>query len=159
MTSIDRRFLDLAGLSEPDPPQPSGLYSSAIAHDGLVWVSGHSGKADGKVVFTGRLGADCTHEDGVEAARLACITALSSASALLNGLSRIARPLKLTGYVKSAQDFHDQAQIVDGRRASCSICSGGTKVRTHGLPSVSPNCRAERRWRSPWCLPQPGKIA
>ncbi|MDA7949449.1 MAG: RidA family protein [Hyphomicrobiaceae bacterium] len=114
MTSIDRRFLDLAGLSEPDPPQPSGLYSSAIAHDGLVWVSGHSGKADGKVVFTGRLGADCTHEDGVEAARLACITALSSASALLNGLSRIARPLKLTGYVKSAQDFHDQAQIVDG---------------------------------------------
>ena len=113
MSRIETRLAQL-GYTLPQPPEPAGNYLPANRSGNLVWLAGVGSRlADGHRI-SGKLGADLTAEQGYEAARLCALNLLSRMKAELGDLDRVARILKVVGFVNSAPDFGGQAQVVDG---------------------------------------------
>src|SRR2546427_6893935 len=101
------------GLALPPPPRPVASYVSVVRSGTLAFVSGQIARRDGQVVFPGRLGETVTVEQGYAAARecaLGGLAALQEAELL----DRIARAVRVTGYVASAPAFTDQPKVVNG---------------------------------------------
>ena len=80
----------------------------------LVFTSGILPLKDGQLAYSGKLGLDLTVDDGQDAARLAALNGLSVLKEALGDLDCVERIVKLTGYVASAKDFHQQPLVLDG---------------------------------------------
>src|SRR6266545_3527584 len=97
------------------PARPLAAYVPTVRSGDMVYVSGQVPMVDGKPSHLGRLGADGLGvEEGVEAARRCAINLLAALKAELGDLSRVRRVVKVTGFVASAPDFHDQPKVVNG---------------------------------------------
>jgi enamine deaminase RidA (YjgF/YER057c/UK114 family) len=77
-------------------------------------TSGQIPVKDGKLACAGYVGADVTLEEAEEAARMCCLGGLAVAKAELGSLDRIARVVKVNGYVRSAPGFTDQPKAING---------------------------------------------
>jgi len=53
-------------------------------------------------------------EEGYQGARLATLNALAALNELCGGLDNINRVLKVSGYIVSEDDFHNQSQVLNG---------------------------------------------
>jgi len=99
-----------------------------VARSGnLVFVSGQLPLKDGRVAFQGRVaaspegGGDASGVNGggvaLEQAREAARLCLLNILAALEGngvpLASVARVVKVTGFVQSADDFHDQPKVLN----------------------------------------------
>ncbi len=102
------------GLTLPDPPKPVGAYLPALQVGNLLFVSGTTCYQDGKPLFTGRVGAELTLEQGYLAARQAALNLLSIIRATLGDLDHVERVVKLNGYVNSAPEFDRQPEVING---------------------------------------------
>lgn len=81
----------------------------------MAYVSGHGPTdANGKVLFTGRLGTDLTTKEGYEAARHVVAACMGSLQEAVKDLDRIDEVVKILAFVNSAHDFHDQPLVVNG---------------------------------------------
>jgi enamine deaminase RidA (YjgF/YER057c/UK114 family) len=114
MTStIERRIAEL-GLTLPDAPAPAANYVPFVVTGDMVFVSGQiSANADG--LITGKLGADLDTAAGAAAARTCALALIAQAKAAAGGdLDRIARVVKLTGFVNCTPDFTEQPKVING---------------------------------------------
>jgi enamine deaminase RidA (YjgF/YER057c/UK114 family) len=102
------------GLELPPAPKPVASYVPAVQAGEFLFLSGILPMRDGKPVWTGKLGRELTVEQGVEAARLACLNALAVIKAALGSLDRVARIVRLGGHVASAEGFTQQPAVVNG---------------------------------------------
>ena len=102
------------GLTLPEAPKPAANYEPFVIHDGLLYVSGQiSAGPDG--LITGRLGDNMTTEEGAKAARACALSLLAQARAACDGdLDRVARLVKLTGFVACTPDFTEQPKVING---------------------------------------------
>jgi hypothetical protein len=64
--------------------------------------------------MTGKLGRDLTVEQGMEAARVALLNALSIVKHETGSLDRVTRIIKMVGHIASATGFTDQPQVLNG---------------------------------------------
>ena len=111
--SIEGRLNEL-GLVLPEPKSPAFAYVPVVCEADLAWVSGQlPWRLDGSLP-QGKLGAEVSLEQGQEAARLCVLNALSVLKSELGSLDRIARVIKLTGFVASASAFVNQPRVIDG---------------------------------------------
>lgn len=111
--SIEARLTEL-GVVVPAPKAPAYAYVPVVLNGDLAWVSGQlPWRIDGSLP-QGKLGAGVSIEDGREAARLCVLNALSVMRQALGSLDRIARVVKVTGFVASAPGFVEQPSVVDG---------------------------------------------
>ena len=78
-----------------------------------VYLSGHIAKKDGKV-WTGKLGANLTTEEGKAAARSIAIDLLATLHAHVGDLNRVKRIVKLMSLVNSTLDFTEQHLVTNG---------------------------------------------
>lgn len=118
MTTSDaeRRFLELC--PDPTPPPGLGRYVAARRYGEVVTTSSISAK-DGPVLrFLGRVGEDLDVAAGRESARLAALNCLRAVRAELGSLDAVSHAVRITGYVASAPDFHDQHLVVDAASAA-----------------------------------------
>lgn len=106
--------LAVLGLTLPSPPKPVASYVPAVQSGDLLFLSGILPMRDGRPAWTGKLGRDLTVEQGIEAARLACLNALAVVRAELGSLDRVARVVRLGGHVASAGGFTQQPAVVNG---------------------------------------------
>lgn len=113
MASPEERLKEL-GITLPTPPKPLAAYVPAVRAGDLVFISGQAPTRDGQPVWTGRVGADLTLEEGYEAARLVMINALAVLKEEIGSLDNVARIVKLLGWVNSAPDFVQQPQVING---------------------------------------------
>ena len=139
MTIEDR--LTSLGLYLPEPakvPPDVGLdFAWARVHADRVYVSGHGPQAaDGSVVGPfGRVGAEVTPEQAVEAARLATLAVLGSVKRAIGDLDRVAAWLRVDGFVLVAPGFDRTTNVVNG-------CSGliaelfGAEVGRHARTAM-----------------------
>lgn len=113
MSSIESRLAEL-GLTLPDAPAPAANYVPFVVAGDTVYVSGQiSANADGFI--TGKLGADLDVAAGAAAARTCALALIAQAKAAAGGdLDRIARVVKLTGFVNCTPDFIDQPKVING---------------------------------------------
>jgi len=110
--SFDARIAQL-GITLPDAPAPAANYVPYVQSGNLLFVSGQiSAGPDG--LIRGRLGEDMDAAAGAAAARACGLALIAQARAALGSLDRIARVMKLTGFVNSTPDFTDQPEVVNG---------------------------------------------
>jgi len=76
-------------------------------------VSGQLPTKDGKLLATGKVGAEVSMDEARSCARQAALNALAVAAAEAGGLANIARIVRLTGHVASAPGFTEQAQVMN----------------------------------------------
>lgn len=108
MTStIDRKIEEL-GLELP-PPRPRFNNRLGAKKSGeYIFVSGHPSDLKGAV------GSDVSVEEANQAARLLALGCISTVRSLVDDFDDILGFEKITGFVRSAPDFTDQAQVING---------------------------------------------
>jgi enamine deaminase RidA (YjgF/YER057c/UK114 family) len=102
------------GLTLPTPPQPVAAYLPAVQVGDLLFLSGTTCYVDGKVLHTGRVGAELTLEQGYAAAQQTVLNLLSIIKVTLGDLDQVERVVKLNGYVNSALEFDRQPEVING---------------------------------------------
>ncbi len=120
------------GLKLPEPPQPVGAYLLAQQAGDLLFLSGTTCYIDGGLLYTGRVGAELTVEEGYAAARQTALNLLSAVKAVVGDLDRVERVVKLNGYVNSAPDFDRQPAVINGASELMEMVFGprGRHART-----------------------------
>ncbi|MED9781435.1 MAG: RidA family protein [Peptococcaceae bacterium] len=101
------------GIELPEVVVPVANYMLASRSGKIVTSSGFTPKANGKWTCTGKLNDDRI-EEGYQGARLATLNALAALNELCGGLDNINRVLKVSGYIVSEDDFHNQSQVLNG---------------------------------------------
>ncbi|WP_028031762.1 RidA family protein [Gemmobacter nectariphilus] len=111
--TIDARLAEL-GLALPAAPAPAANYVPFVISGSMLYVSGQvSSGPDG--LIKGRLGDGMDVEAGAAAARACALSLIAQAKAACGGdLDKIARVVKLVGFVNSTADFTDQPKVVNG---------------------------------------------
>ena len=115
MTSAIEQRLAARGVDLPDAPAPAANYVPYTISGKLLFVAGQLPFRRGEVAISGRVGDDVTVEQGQEAARICALNLLAQAKAACGGdLDRLARCLKLGGFVSCAPEFTDHPAVING---------------------------------------------
>ncbi len=105
--------LDMLNLKLPSPPQPVGAYVPSVRSGNLLFLAGQIPRVEGKTLCIGKLGVDLSVADVKEACHACILNALSAAKADLGDLERIRRVVRMSGFVAGADDFTDQAAVLN----------------------------------------------
>lgn len=112
-TDYDKKLGSL-GIELFSPSKPKFNYVKTVRVGNLVYLAGHgSTKSDGSNLM-GKVGKEVTLEQGVEAARIATISLLSSLKAEIGSLNKVKRIVKVTGWVNCTDDFKEQSIVMNG---------------------------------------------
>jgi enamine deaminase RidA (YjgF/YER057c/UK114 family) len=101
------------GIELPSAGAPAAAYVMSAQSGNTVYLSGHIAKKDGKV-WTGKLGATLTTEEGKAAARSIAIDLLATLHAHVGDLNRVTRVVKLMSLVNSTLEFTEQHLVTNG---------------------------------------------
>lgn len=110
--SVKDRLKEL-GITLVPYTAPIANYVSASRCGRLVMSAGNTPRVDGVLRHTGPLD-ESRLEEGYQAARLCAVNALSMLDDLCGGLDNIAHFVKVTGYIHSKPDFHNQPKVLNG---------------------------------------------
>jgi enamine deaminase RidA (YjgF/YER057c/UK114 family) len=102
------------GLTLPPAPAAVGAYVTWVRAGNLVYTSGQLPWKDGKLLFTGKLGAEVSLEQGYQAARQSALNALAQLHAALGDLEKIRQLVRLDGFVHAAPGFREHPQVLNG---------------------------------------------
>jgi len=112
--TIEKKLTDL-GIALPKLAAPIANYVGSVKSGNLLYVSGQLCLgADGKLVATGKLGADVPIEDGQRAARACAINLLAQIKAAVGDLDKVTRVVRLGGFISSVPSFLDGPKVMNG---------------------------------------------
>ena len=112
--TVEKKLAEL-GIVLPEPVSPVANYVPFVRTGNFMVVSGQLClDADGKLVAKGQLGGGVSIEDGQKAARACAINLLAQLKAALGDLDKIARVVRLGGYINSAPGFPDGPKVMNG---------------------------------------------
>ncbi|QUS54540.1 RidA family protein [Pseudovibrio brasiliensis] len=114
MSDTIQQNLEKLGVTLPEAAAPAANYVPFVKTGNQLFISGQLPMQDGKIAKVGKVGADLSIEDGVEAARLCAINLLAQAKAATGDLSKVIRLVKIVGFVNSNGDFGDQPKVING---------------------------------------------
>ena len=114
MTESPEARLAALGLALPSVPAPLAAYVSAVRTGQYVYTAGQLPMADGKLLMTGKVGAQVSTAEAAALARTATLNALAAVASVTGGLSTVVRVVKVTGFVASDPSFTSQPQVVNG---------------------------------------------
>lgn len=113
MGKFETKLADM-GVTLPDAPMPAANYVPYVQVGNTLFVSGQLPKL-GENLMVGKLGADMETAQGAEAAKACAINLLAQVKAACGGdLDRLARVVKLTGFVNSTADYGEQPTVING---------------------------------------------
>ncbi|MCY4591649.1 MAG: RidA family protein [Alphaproteobacteria bacterium] len=111
---INARLAEL-GIVLPPAPAPAANYVPFVISGSLVLVSGQIPLVDGAIQGVGKVGRDMDTAGGAEIARICGLNLIAQAQAACDGdLDRIARVVKLGGFVNCVEDFTEHPEVVNG---------------------------------------------
>jgi enamine deaminase RidA (YjgF/YER057c/UK114 family) len=112
MADVHTRLAEL-GLTLPETATPAGSYVPAVRSGAHVYVSGQLPLADGKLLATGKVGAEVSPDQARELAARCALNSLAAIDQLV-GLNAVVRIVKVTGFVASAPGFTGQPGVING---------------------------------------------
>lgn len=143
---IEQRLQDL-GIVLPSPAAPIANYVPYAVTGKLVVISGQIPLRDGVVAFTGKVGVDLTPDQGKAAARVCFINLLAQLKSAAGGdLDRVARVLRLGGFIAAPASFTQHAPVMNGASDLAVEVFGdaGRHARTTiGVPSLPADAAVE----------------
>jgi enamine deaminase RidA (YjgF/YER057c/UK114 family) len=101
------------GLTLPALTPPLAAYVPAVRTGNHVYVSGQVPMQDGKLLATGKVGAEVSPEDAAQLAARCALNAIAAVDNLV-GLENVVRVVKVVGFVASAQGFTGQPAVING---------------------------------------------
>jgi enamine deaminase RidA (YjgF/YER057c/UK114 family) len=125
--NIEKKLEEL-GIALPTPAAPIANYVGFVRTGRLLFVSGQLCLADGTLVAKGKLGPQVTIEQGQAAARACAVNLLAQVKSALGDLDKVARVVRLGGFINAAPDFVDAAQVMNGA-SDLMVAAFGDKGR------------------------------
>ncbi len=105
--------LEALGYSLDQAPAPGAIYKPVVVSGTTVYVSG-AVPTDGGALNKGKVPSEVSLEEAQQAAALCAANNLRMVRQAVGSLDRIARVIRLTGYVNSDPDFTDQHLVING---------------------------------------------
>ena len=103
------------GLIIPDLAVPVANYVPFKIIDNMMYISGQAPVKEGELIYKGKVGADISIEEGIEAAKLCCVNIIAALNKGIDGdWDRLENFVKVVGYVNCKDDFVDQPKIING---------------------------------------------
>ena len=112
-------------------------YQPAVRSGVYVYTSGQLPMVDGQLAVTGKVGAEVTPDEAKELAGTCALNALAAVKSLVGDLDRIARVVKVTGFVASAVDFTGQPGVVNGASELLGAVLGDKGVHARSAVGVA----------------------
>lgn len=113
MSAVEDR-LSALGLTVPEVVPPVAAYVPAVRDGNLVFTSGQLPMVEGKLPATGKVGAAVSAEDAKGYAATCALNAIAAIKAQIGDLDRVARVVKVVGFVASDPSFTGQPGVVNG---------------------------------------------
>ena len=113
MSTPQARLAEL-GLVLPPVAAPVAAYVPAVRTGSYVYTAGQLPLVEGKLLATGKVGAEISAEEAAGLARACALNGLAAAASVAGGLSAISRIVKVTGFVASSPGFTGQPQVLNG---------------------------------------------
>jgi len=113
MSKVEQRLSEL-GLTLPQVATPAGSYLPAMISGNLVFTAGQIPLVEGKLMATGKLGAEITVEYGAEIAQRCALNALAAVKSVIGDLDRVKQIVKIVGFVSSVPEFTAQPSVING---------------------------------------------
>jgi len=112
--TVEKRLAEL-GIVLPEPVAPVANYVPFVRTGNFLVVSGQLClDTEGKLVAKGQLGGGVSIDDGAKAARACAINILAQLKAGIGDLDKIARVVRLGGFINSAPGFPDGPKVMNG---------------------------------------------
>ncbi len=112
--TVEQKLAEL-GIVLPTPAAPVANYVPFVRTGNLLVISGQlCFDAEGKLVATGKLGGGVSIEDAQQAARACAINLLAQIKAALGDLDKVARVVRLGGFISSVPGFVDGPKVMNG---------------------------------------------
>jgi enamine deaminase RidA (YjgF/YER057c/UK114 family) len=110
---IEAKLSEL-GIVLPSPMQPIANYVPYVVAGDLVFISGQLPAIDGKVAWTGKVGAAVSVEEAAKACRQSFINLLVHLKAATGDLDRVVQVVRLGGFIAAGPDFTQHAAAMNG---------------------------------------------
>lgn len=142
---IEKILLEKYNITIPNAPTPGGVYSPARQVGNLLYLSGQTPTENSVLRYIGSVGDEFEIEEGQAAARMCALNLLSVLKSYLNGdFSRVKQIVQLIGYVRSAEGFGSQPQVINGASQLFvdifgeAGCASRLALGTNELPGGAP---------------------
>jgi enamine deaminase RidA (YjgF/YER057c/UK114 family) len=113
MSAVEERLAEM-GLRLPPVVAPVAAYVPAVRTGRYVYTSGQVPVVDGALAAAGKVGAEVTPERAKELAATCALNALAAVKSVAGDLDRVARVVKVVGFVASDPGFSGQPQVING---------------------------------------------
>ncbi|OSC40183.1 RidA family protein [Mycobacterium decipiens] len=124
------------GVALPQLVAPLAAYVPAVRTGNLVYTAGQLPFEAGKLVRTGKVGADVGPEDAKALARICALNALAAVDSLV-GLDAVNQVVKVVGFVASAPGFHGQPSVINGASDLLAEVFGDSGAHARSAVGVS----------------------
>lgn len=133
MSAVEATLLRL-GHTLPDVAAPIAAYVPAVRTGNLIFTSGQLPTIDGKLVATGKVGAEVSVEHAKAAAERAALNGLAAIKQLIGDLDKVVRVVKVVGFVAVDPSFTNHSAVVNGASELLGECFG--EAAKHARSSV-----------------------
>ncbi|MET7764239.1 RidA family protein [Streptomyces sp. NPDC005393] len=136
MSGVEEKLAGL-GLKLPEVAAPLASYVPAVRTGSYVYTSGQLPLVEGTLGVIGKVGAEVTPEEAKELARICALNALAAVKSVVGDLDKIARVVKVVGFVASAPDFTGQPGVVNGASELVGEVLGDAGVHARSAVGVA----------------------
>ena len=115
MTGNIEKNLASQGIVLPQAASPAANYVPYVISGKQISVAGQIPFWNGELTGLGKIGRDLTTEDGANIARICGLNLIAQVKAACEGeLDRVARVVKLGGFVSCTEEFCDHPEVING---------------------------------------------
>jgi len=115
MTGNIEKNLASQGIVLPQAASPAANYVPYVISGKQIAVAGQIPFWNGELTGLGKVGRDMTTEDGANIARICGLNLIAQVKAACEGnLDRVARVVKLGGFVNCTEEFCDHPEVING---------------------------------------------
>ena len=111
--SVASRLTELE-IELPAVATPAGAYVPSVVSGNLVFTAGQIPLVDGKLMATGKVGAEIDVDFAREIARRCALNAVAAVQSAIGDLDRVKKVVKVVGFVASDPAFTAQPQVING---------------------------------------------
>ncbi|MFF2075339.1 RidA family protein [Kitasatospora sp. NPDC058162] len=136
MSRVESKLAEL-GLTLPPVAAPVAAYVPAVRSGEFVFTSGQLPVVGGKLVSTGKVGAEVSPEEAKELAQTCALNALAAVKSVIGDLDLVEQVVKVVGFVASAPDFIGQPAVINGASELLGTVLGEAGVHARSAVGVA----------------------
>jgi enamine deaminase RidA (YjgF/YER057c/UK114 family) len=136
VSAVEDRLAEL-GLEVPEVAAPVAAYVPALRSGSHVFTSGQLPTRSGRLIATGKVGAELSPEEATECARQCALNAIAAVKSQIGDLDQVKRVVKVVCFVASTPEFTGQPQVANGASDLLGTAFGDAGVHARSAVGVA----------------------